>query len=165
VSQLIALLKPFSGRLVSAAPPGKFGSYVSHYVVEQRLLAVVGPFDWEIIEMVRDADDTLTGCIGRLGAEVDGRWIQVCGAGDVENPGNSKTDGERLKLAESDAFKRAAMRLGVGLHLWAGDDFFVYDALERRENPDPQLPMESMPGGSGGSGISAVPEPTSGAAQ
>ena len=132
-TQLVALLKPFSGRLVKQAPQGKFGSYVSHFVVEQRILSVVGPYSWDITQTIRDADGLLTGCVGRLTAVVDGREVSVCGAGDVENPQNAKTDGERLKLAESDSFKRAAMRLGVALDLWAQDDFYVYDLLTKAE--------------------------------
>ncbi len=34
-----------------------------------------------------------------------------------------------MKLAESDAFKRACMRFGLGVELWSGtDDFFVDDS-------------------------------------
>ncbi len=131
-TQLLALLKPFSSRLVQPPPKGKFGEYVSHYVVEQRILSVIGPYSWEITQTVRDADGLLTGCVGRLTCEVDGREVSVCGSGDVENPRDdrlTKSNGERLKLAESDAFKRAAMRLGIGLHLWAGDDFYIYELL------------------------------------
>jgi hypothetical protein len=137
VSQLLALLTPFSGKLVKPPAKGKFGSYVSHYVIEQRLLGVVGAYGWRIVQTVRDADGTLTGCVGELTCEVDGREVTVAGSGDVENPQNAHTDGARLKLAESDAFKRAAMRLGVGLHLWAGDEFYVYEKLKQSDGAIP----------------------------
>jgi hypothetical protein len=137
MNQLTALLKPFSGKLVHSAPSGKFGDYVSHYVVEQRLLAVVGPYTWDIAQVVTDPDGTVTGCVGRLTVEVDGRRESVSGAGDVENPKVAKTNGARLKLAESDAFKRAAMRLGVALHLWAGDEFYLYKMLEESGASNP----------------------------
>jgi hypothetical protein len=155
-TQLLALLKPFSPRLISPPAEGKFGSYVSHYVIEQRLLSAVGPYSWRITQTILDRDGTLTGCIGELVVEVDGRKVSCSGAGDVENPSNSKTNGERLKFAESDAFKRAAMRLGVGLHLWAQDDFYVYDLLSKAEVPvSNKSPGEDQDGTeeAGGSGL------------
>jgi hypothetical protein len=150
MTQLLALLKPFSGRLVRPPAKGKFGDYVSHYVIAQRLLAVVGPYSWEITQTVRDANGTLTGCVGALTCTVDGREVRVSGSGDCENPGNCKTDGERLKLAESDAFKRSAMRLGVALHLWAGDDFYIYDLLKGSDADNAQSSRGKEPAASDG---------------
>jgi hypothetical protein len=45
-------------------------------------------------------------------------------------------DGERLKHAASDALKRCAMRLGLGLHIWAQGSYFLDKALEKRNGGD-----------------------------
>ena len=44
--------------------------------------------------------------------------------------GERMTNGARLKNAVSDAHKRCAMRVGLGLHLYAQDDYFLLDQLE-----------------------------------
>ena len=105
--------------------PGKGGDYVIHGVVRQRLLDVVGFYDWSIDREIYDQDSKLTGCIGTLTIYVGEEAISVQGAGDVEH--DQGTNGANLKHAESDAFKRAAMNLGLGLHLWCGDNYFVYN--------------------------------------
>jgi hypothetical protein len=65
-------------------------------------------------------------------ATIDGTEHTVTEAGDCENPGNWPHDGARLKDASSDAYKRCAMRLAaVGLHLWAGSDFYLFEKLSK----------------------------------
>lgn len=39
-------------------------------------------------------------------------------------------DGGRPKIAVSDATKRAAARIGVGLHLWSRESWFLPRMLE-----------------------------------
>jgi hypothetical protein len=130
MSQLSELARPFPARLVKEKP-GKFAAaYVSHDTVNQRLLEVVGPFTWEIVQVVTNPDGVVSGCLGRLTVEVDGRTVSVTEAGDVERPDGN--NGSNLKSASSDAFKRAAMRLGLGLHLWS-TDYFLDKALDKRE--------------------------------
>ena len=66
--------------------------------------------------------------------------ISVVEAGDVENPSNWKTNGARMKDAMSDAIKRCAMALGVGLHLWSQidgeDEYFLDKQLEKELNAE-----------------------------
>ena len=61
--------------------------------------------------------------------------MSVVEAGDVEKPDNWKTNGARMKDAMSDAIKRCAMALGVGLHLWSQmkgkDEYFLDKQLEK----------------------------------
>ena len=133
MTQLQKLAEPFPKHLVKAPPKGKYGEYVPHSAVTERLLAVVGPFSTEITQIIRDSkeynDDTITGCVLALTCTVDGETVTTQEAGEASNP-TSKTNGARLKDASSDAIKRCAMRLGLGLHLWSQDDYFLDTFLE-----------------------------------
>ena len=127
MEQLHELSRPFPKEFIHSAPKGKFGDYIQHSVIRQRLLSVLGAYSQEVKEIIRedvkDKDGNykpiITGCVLALTVEIDGNLVTVEEVGDVENPFNWKTDGARLKDAVSDAIKRCAMALGVGLHLWA----------------------------------------------
>lgn len=136
--QLARLAQPFPSRLVHQAPGG-YGDYVAHHAVTQKLLAVLDCYSFEMVEVVRGDHDkaghnVVVGVVCRMVADIDGHSYSVTEVGDCENPSNWKHDGARLKDAMSDAFKRCAMRLGVGLHLWAGDDFFLHGVLVPKED-------------------------------
>lgn len=138
--QLTALAKPFPARFIAKNPNG-WGNYVTHSVVTEKLLKVHGPFSWRIVQVLYGDTDTLTnvvvGIIGEIGLTIDGRTVTVEEVGDCERPENWKHDGQRLKDAQSDCIKRAAMRAaGVGIHLWSGDQFSLYQALKRDEETD-----------------------------
>mgnify|MGYP007032763602 CR=1 FL=1 len=80
--QLAQLAKPFPQSLIQQSPTG-FGSYVKHSVVVEKLLAVVGPFDFRIVREIRDADTGhICGVLGALHAEIPGRATTLPGAGD-----------------------------------------------------------------------------------
>ena len=119
------LITPFPDKYVEQKPGGKGGSYVKHGVVRQRLLDVLGFYEWSIDREIFDASGKLTGCVGTLSVVLYGREVKVQGSGDVEH--DQGTNGANLKHAESDAFKRAAMNIGLGLHLWCGDEYFIYN--------------------------------------
>ncbi len=152
--------------------------YVAHHVITQRLLSVVGPFDFQLVEILRSdipevppdpqgrsrrakagtpaLHQVVTGAVWRLTCEVDGRRTQVEEVGDTD-PHNWATDGARLKDAASDALKRAAMRLGLGLSLWAQEMYFLDVQLAPltsrpvKEPESPQRPREPrQPSLSGG---------------
>ncbi len=129
--QLTKLARPFPAEFVSQVNAGgnRQADYVAHSVVTEALLYIVGPYDYEIIQPVRGAEGKVEGCLGRLTCEIDGRKTTITEVGDVT--GQEKNDGERLKNASSDALKRCAMRLGLGLHLWAQGSYFLYDQLGR----------------------------------
>tara|TARA_R110002020_G_scaffold474377_1_gene705529 strand:- start:3490 stop:3909 length:420 start_codon:yes stop_codon:yes gene_type:complete len=133
--ELQQLAKKFPSALIQQNPNG-FGDYVKHSVVCEKLLAVIGPFTWEIVREITDADGTLSGCIGRLTCEIDGRTVSVDGAGDVERTEILSNNGTRLKHAESDALKRAAARLGCGTHLWSGVQYRLDRALAQKADDD-----------------------------
>src|SRR5215207_5769135 len=160
VSQLSELARRFPPQFVEQ----KDGQdYVAHHVVGQRLLSVVGPFDFQLVEILRSdvpavppdpaarsqrgkrgtpaVQQVVTGAVWRLTCKVDGRRTQVEEVGNTD-PHNWATDGARLKDAASDALKRAAMRLGLGLHLWAQSHYFLDKQLApppapKRLDPEP----------------------------
>lgn len=148
MTQLQDLARPFPSKFVADNPTG-YGSYVAHHIVNQRLLQIVGPFNFGVQEVIRGSvpevgiagkdgykpalQGVVVGVIGRLSCAIDDRFVTIEEAGDCENPRNWPHDGARLKDATSDAFKRCAMRLGVGLHLWSQGDYYLYDALKRDE--------------------------------
>jgi hypothetical protein len=162
-SDLAKLAKPFPRELVQGDPGGN--SYVAHENVTQWLLGIVGPFDYELREIIRgdvpgqapnpkgnskrakdgtpDLHNVIVGGVWRLHLLVDGRDVVIEEAGDVEDPHNWRHDGARLKQAASDAIKRCAMRAGLGLHLWAGERYMLDKRLANgngtaRPAPEPQ---------------------------
>ena len=146
--QLQELATPFPDSLVKDAPAGRFGSYVAHSTVTERLLSIVGPFTYEVVDIIRgDApqivgkstknhkytkdnpkypgrEDAIVGCLARLEVMVDGGVYEITEVGDASDPAMNH-DGANLKNASSDAIKRCAMRLGLGLHLWSQEDYFL----------------------------------------
>jgi len=130
-------------RYVKEAPAGKFGDYVPHSTVTERLLSIVGPFSFGVDEPVRGyaeavigkdgtkdspafaaRDNAIVGCLATLSVVVDGRQVYITEVGDVDKPAMAN-DATNLKNAASDAIKRCAMRLGLGLHLWSQEDYFL----------------------------------------
>jgi hypothetical protein len=121
--------------------------YVAHHVVNQRLLSIVGPFDFELVEVLRGdvaavppdpnarsrrakagtpaLSNVVVGGVWRLTCTIDGQRVRIEEVGDVGDVHNWPHDGARLKDAVSDALKRCAMRLGLGLHLWAQEHYFL----------------------------------------
>ena len=132
MTDLYQLSRPFPESLIKQKP-GKFSaSYVEHSVVVQRLLEIVGPFNFTIDKPVTNPDGTVTGCLATLECWIDGDFVTITEVGDVEHP--SQNNGSNLKNAASDALKRCAMRLGLGIHLWAQDNYYLDKALEKRES-------------------------------
>jgi hypothetical protein len=149
MSQLSEMAKPFKGQYVETKPGPSKAKYTEHNFVVERLLLHLGgysfelvdtfaaPFDWttkdrntgEITD--HHLDSCIQGVVCRLRVTLDGQECIIEEVGDVEHPGNWKTEGARLKVAMSDALKRCAMRRGLGLHLWSGDLYFLDRALNR----------------------------------
>lgn len=150
MSQLRALAEPFPPKLVKEPPAGKHGSYVSHSTVNERALSIVGPFSFEVVKVIYgpafsrtvnkgqsnertyEEREAVVGCLGKLTVEIDGREVVITEAGDVEGAA-AQEDGANLKEASSDAFKRCWMRVGLGLHLWSQEDFFLTTQLDKDE--------------------------------
>ncbi len=126
------LLAPFPKNVVQDPPKGKFGKFVNHAVYVERLRDSKVKYSWRFEPTIIDGQ--VIGGIGTIQVEGLGTFQ---GAGDVENSALQRaTKGECLKLAESDAFKRACMRFGLGVELWSGtDDFYVDDSPVKKAAP------------------------------
>ena len=138
MKQLYELSRRFPDKFIHDTPSG-YGDYIQHSVISQRLLTVLGAYSTDVVEVIYDKD-IVTGIILKLSCNIDGKDISVVEAGDVEKPDNWKTNGARMKDAMSDAIKRCAMALGVGLHLWSQmngqDEYFLDKQLEKQLKSD-----------------------------
>jgi hypothetical protein len=125
--QLIRLAKKFPEKLISQIKKGTHTEdYINHSVITQRLLQVCGPFDWDV-EVIYSAEKPVA-VKGTLTATIDGKEVTVAGIGTDQN-NKGKDDGDIIKEMESDALKRAAKNIGVGLHLWAQQQYFLSTQL------------------------------------
>ena len=117
------LVKRIPASYVKTKPGGFQADYVSHADIQQILLAKIGPCTQEVKELIYNAEHQLQGCILRMTYEIDGQTVVIEEAGDVERPGAN--NGANAKNAVSDAVKRCAMRIGVGLHLWSQENYVL----------------------------------------
>ena len=109
MKQLFELSRKFPKEWIKKAPKGKFGNYVPHPVITQRLLEVCGPFNWEVVELIRqESSGSVVGCFGKLTVDVDGKPVTVTSIGDVEH--DQKNDGSNAKHAESDGWGRYGLQ-------------------------------------------------------
>jgi hypothetical protein len=118
----VDLLSPFPQELVRKAPAGKFGDYVphAHYVERLRDSGVKYTWQCEAVYGTYNGEKRIVGAKGTITIEGMGSYD---GFGDIDTfkLSNAKfNDGTNLKDAESDAFKRACMRFGLGVELWSG---------------------------------------------
>jgi len=151
--QLEQLAQPFPDSSVKTKPGSQGGIYVPHSVVTQKALEVVGPYSIESVQLIRGTAPTIpgrngkpdhpavpnavTGALVTIRAIIDDREVTITEVGECESPAVRATDGERAKMAMSDAIKRCWMRLGLGLHLWSKDDYTLAGALAEPEAPQP----------------------------
>ena len=167
-TQLERLAKPIPAGLIKQKPGSFAADYCDHEIITQILLAICGPFSFEVVEAFRNPDGLIDGCIARLTAEIDGRTVSVTEAGDCDQPEKKKSQGERLQVCASSAIKRCWMRLGLGLHLWAGEqDYFLYRHLLKNAEEgsrDPATFAQAAPSAASGTleSAPAAPEEPSG---
>jgi hypothetical protein len=176
MTQLADLAIPFPDKYIEHVQGNPF---VAHHVINQRLLSVIGPFDFELVQVIRGdipavasnpngnsqrakrgtppLVGVVVGAVFRLHCEIDGRGTIVEEIGDVGDVHNWPHDGARLKDAASDALKRCAMRLGLGLHLWAQEHYFLDGLLSSAQGEQQQ---DTGPQGRVGKRVPAVPVQT-----
>ena len=151
--ELYELTRAVPAKYIKQAPKGKYGTFVPHYVIEQFLLATVGHVDTAHIETLYgtvpkqgehpELTDAVVGVVMSMTARVDGQYVTVTESGSCDAAGYEWNNGERMKKAMSDAYKRCAMRLGVGLHLWCKtpDEFFLPTFLKSDTSPSDETPV------------------------
>jgi hypothetical protein len=118
-----ALAAPFA-RTYRDTRGGVELTYITAEQVVSRLNEVLGPGGWSfrIVEHGRDAEADELWCLGELLAVVDGQQTvrQQFGSARVKRSGRDGKPldlGNDLKAAASDALKKCAWSLGVGLYL------------------------------------------------
>lgn len=103
----------------SAAIPA---NYIDARTVMARLDAVAGPFNWQV--RYEEIKGVIYAQLG-LRCPDSGDWVWKADAGSESNQ-------EAAKGEASDAFKRAAVRFGVGRHLYAIPEKWV-DGYRRKD--------------------------------
>jgi hypothetical protein len=126
-SDLAALATPFKEQQIQTKPGGFGARYVSHSEVQQRLLFHLGPTPQRVIETIRNSEGQVQGVILEMTFTIDGREVAIQEAGDCERPGPNNA--LNAQMAISSAISRCCMRVGLGLHLWAGDHYVLDRAL------------------------------------
>lgn len=150
MTQLRELAEPFPSQMIDRVKKrnGPAVDTVSHFHVEQKALAVVGPHTFRLVDLIRGyipewvdrngnvrmlaRPNGVVGVTAELTAVIDGVTATIVEVGTVDDP-RLENDAENAKKALSDAYKRCWMRLGLGLHLWAGDYYVLPKALDVRE--------------------------------
>jgi len=153
------LAHPFPDQYVKRAPQGKHGTYINHADITQRLLAVVGPYSFEVKEVIRGFAPEIVGqnktFPAREGAVLGvtasltirdkfDREFTITEVGTEDQPAMSH-DAENLKSATSEAFKRSAIRLGLGLQLWAKEGYHLPVQLRQHETGETEVTREPFP--------------------
>src|SRR5688572_14515450 len=134
MEQLRELARPFPPSQIETLPP-RGEQFVAHHVVEQRLVSVLGAVPSQTVVREIYDGDKLTGCVLRLTCTIDGVVTTEEEAGAAN--GNESTNGDALKNAVSDAYKRCAMRMTLGLHLWSQEHYWL-DAWYEKQETAPQ---------------------------
>jgi len=130
-AQARALAAPIPDRFIERKPGASGADYIGHDVITAYLNAIVPDWTFTLVDQiwgpaaevvtkkgtVPGRDGAIVGGVWRMVATVDGHTRTVDEVGTSEHPAMHH-DGENLKLAASDAIKRCAMRLGLGLDLW-----------------------------------------------
>jgi hypothetical protein len=132
MQQKTKLSKPFHRRFIKSKGGSFKADYVSHSTVTEFLIGIIGNFSWQHVCWIHGKDGALEGGVFRLTATIDGQQVVIEECGAVERP--APNAGERAKDISSDAIKRCAMRLGLGLHLWSQDDYILYNTLSKGED-------------------------------
>ncbi len=133
------LAQRFPDNLIHEPAPGKYGRYIKHSDVTQRMLSIVGLHDFSVDVPVRGVapaiktannewparDNAIVGVIASMTiTDSSGEHHTVTEVGTEDNPAMG-TDAENLKNATSDAYKRCSMRFGLGLHMWSPESYFL----------------------------------------
>lgn len=149
--QLYELARPFPQSLVKQVQKGggRSEDYVPWYVTVQRLISIVGNFDFDIKEvkftdMMGEGYPTRCTVVGSLTCTIDGFEHTVENVGTDDGYWTKRDKQKPLtvdnrqawmppeeKTAASDSIKRCAALLPLGLHLWTKGEYFLLTQLDK----------------------------------
>ena len=134
-TQLQSLAKRIPKSYIKTKPGGFAADYCSHADVQQMLIAKLGvPPSQEVTQVIRSAEGQAQGVVRRMVFNIDGQTVVIDEVGECERPGQN--EGLNVKNAVSDAVKRCAMRIGLGLELWCQETYVLDKALATKEGDD-----------------------------
>lgn len=128
--QLMDLAKRLPEKWIQEKGTGFSAKYCSHGDIQQALLAKVGPSSQRIVEKIYNNEgNVIEGVILEMQFIIDLEPVVIQEIGETErDTGNNALN---LKNSVSDAVKRCAMRVGLGLELWT-ENFALDKALQKR---------------------------------
>jgi len=131
-TQLQSLAKRIPKSYIKQKPGGVAADYCSHSDVQQMLIAKLGvPPSQEVTQIIRSSEGQAQGVVLRMVFNIDGQTVVIDEVGECERPGQN--EGLNVKNAVSDAVKRCAMRIGLGLELWCQETYVLDKALADKE--------------------------------
>ena len=131
-TQLQSLAKRIPKSYIKQKPGGFAADYCSHADVQQMLIAKLGvPPSQEVTQIIRSSEGQAQGVVLRMVFNIDGQTVVIDEVGECERP--SQNEGLNVKHAVSDAVKRCAMRIGLGLELWCQETYVLDKALATKE--------------------------------
>lgn len=117
--QLLKDTEPFPDSLISKLPP-RGDSYVPWYQYAQRLLLHHPDYSWQVSSVM-------------FANEV---WAVVGLLAFDETAYGAVGEGDSPTSAESNAFKRACAKAGIGLHLYDEDGYWLHGRLAKGNGDD-----------------------------
>jgi hypothetical protein len=114
-------------------------AYINTRAIMDRLDDVLGPADWEDRYEVLPSGDVVCTIRVRVGE----RWVAKS---DVGSQSEQPDGGDRMKAAFSDAFKRAAVKFGIGRYIARmPQQWCDYDPQKRQFVKPPAVPAAFLP--------------------
>ncbi len=132
-TELVRDTEPFPDKMIQELPP-RGDRYVPWVQYAQRLLLHYGGYTWQVGEVIH-ADNTWA-VIGTLylGEQPDADSQSYSAVGEDDSP----------TAAESNAFKRACAKAGIGLHLYEniekGNPYWLHNQLAKDAVADSDEP-------------------------
>jgi len=137
--QLQDLAKPLPEKWIKEKGTGFAAKYCSHGDIQQALLAKLGPTSQRIVKEIYNSEgNVLEGVILEMVFHIDLEPVVIQEIGESErDTGNNALN---LKNSVSDAVKRCAMRVGLGLELWT-ENYALDKALAKRAEEQEDLEL------------------------
>jgi len=150
------LTVPFDASKIKQRPQGgRQVDYLEHATVIERLNEVL-PLGWSFELIDKYMDDACVAVLARI--KVGEQYFDQWGSNETTK---GMSVGDRLKSASSDALKKCATMLGVGLHLYQSEDA-PHGTTQQRGGGSRQNAPQGNNGRQNGNGASNTDTPTAG---